>query len=447
MALSRYTFLFTVIALLITPLMAADETGSGENLTPGNFLRPDLVVGDIEVPDSAVMGFPAAGTVSIRNIGPQAAPGVRIEFQLVGAEMASPAIWLHEKTTREIPGLYQDTVPYEVTIPDGIEEGEYLLAVSISTTGVETNLTNNQGISGVPIRIGKSTPKTDRDKADLSVIIDSVSGLNFTPGYPYSLNYTVQNKGSGNAGTFYVGFFLSDDPEIEPSDIKVADEIYYRAGLGMNETGISADLLSTGILPGSYHLGAIIDFTSKVNESDEENNRYLYPEMVTVREPVTVVTDQTLNEIAGFIALKTNSYREYKGLSPLVYDLSLGRVSSAHSQDMAVRSFFSHINPDGLDPTGRARLAGYETSKRLGDGQVRTGIAENIMKISPGYTIGKAYSGFVDPTSPEEVADLMMIEWIDSPEHQVNLVNPTVTNLGVGVAYDGEFFYATQNFY
>jgi len=40
-----------------------------------------------------------------------------------------------------------------------------------------------------------------------------------------------------------------------------------------------------------------------------------------------------------------------------------------------------------------------------------------------------------------------MTEWINSPEHNKNLINPTIEEIGVDVRYDGEFFYATQNFF
>ncbi len=46
-------------------------------------------------------------------------------------------------------------------------------------------------------------------------------------------------------------------------------------------------------------------------------------------------------------------------VEPLAMDWSLTVASRAHSLDMADREFFDHINPDGLNPTQRARAAGY----------------------------------------------------------------------------------------
>ncbi len=114
---------------------------------------------------------------------------------------------------------------------------------------------------------------------------------------------------------------------------------------------------------------------------------------------------------------------------------------------MIRRKYFSHYTPEGIDPTGRAEINGYEVTRRLDDGTIRTGIAENIIRIAAGHTIGKAYTGFVDPTTPEEVANIMMIEWINSPEHNKNLINPTIEKIGIGTRFDGEYFYATQDFF
>lgn len=47
---------------------------------------------------------------------------------------------------------------------------------------------------------------------------------------------------------------------------------------------------------------------------------------------------------------------------PLALSPALTLAARAHSADMALRNFFSHTNPDGLDPTARARAAGYPGS-------------------------------------------------------------------------------------
>jgi len=119
-----------------------------------------------------------------------------------------------------------------------------------------------------------------------------------------------------------------------------------------------------------------------------------------------------------------------------MFDTDLRNLAMDHTSDMIQRAYFSHYTPEGID-----------INRKMDDGSIRTGIAENIIRIASGHTIGKAYTGFVDPTTPEEIADVMMIEWINSPEHNKNLINPTIEKVGIGAKFDGEFFYATQNFF
>lgn len=40
-------------------------------------------------------------------------------------------------------------------------------------------------------------------------------------------------------------------------------------------------------------------------------------------------------------------------------DPILVQVARSHAEDMATRGFYSHINPEGLNPSGRVQLAGY----------------------------------------------------------------------------------------
>src|SRR5262249_9388071 len=64
---------------------------------------------------------------------------------------------------------------------------------------------------------------------------------------------------------------------------------------------------------------------------------------------------------------------------PLALDPSLTLAARAHAQDMATRGFFAHINPDGLDPTGRAVMQGYpgQAGENIAAGYADTDAAHN----------------------------------------------------------------------
>jgi len=75
----------------------------------------------------------------------------------------------------------------------------------------------------------------------------------------------------------------------------------------------------------------------------------------------------------------TNEKRVLYGLEPLEYDLKISNIARSHSLDMANQDYFSHISPNGLNPSDRAELAGFICTKTVGN-LVYSGLAENIFQ-------------------------------------------------------------------
>lgn len=440
-----------IILIIITTGISSAETSNTSPAIPtgvsGLAHTTDVGIHGSFTPQTAETGTPFTAGNQLFNLGPEHAEDIQIDYYLVPFnETNARPIWLHQKTTEVIPAFYDDVVSFTTDLPGGINPGLYTLLTTISTKSVDRNLSNNQYISHTPIQIKRSlNPRTD-GQPDLSVTIDDANPNETAPGYPFTIHYSVFNTGNGSSGTFHVGFYLSPDQIIEPSDIRIWDEVYYSSWPGMAETGSATDIIPSKVQPGSYYLGSIIDFTHMVNEGDEEKNTAVFEDPITIADKKPPVDEKFLSQVSGYIALKTNIYRQYRGLENLTYDPDLSDIARQHSIDMALRNYFAHESPEGTDPSGRADAAKYDNTKRLPDGTIRTGLAENIVKISAGNIIGEGYSGFVDPSNPEAVADVMMIEWISSPEHNKNLVTETIDRIGVGVAYNGEYFYGTQNF-
>ena len=105
-----------------------------------------------------------------------------------------------------------------------------------------------------------------------------------------------------------------------------------------------------------------------------------------------------------------NAERARYGLPPLTAHPILTAVAQAHSQDMATRDFFSHTNPDGLDPCQRMSRAGYNWYA----------CGENIA------------AGF--PT-----AAMVLMIWLNSDGHRANLLSPYFTEVGVGYVQGGHY--------
>lgn len=120
----------------------------------------------------------------------------------------------------------------------------------------------------------------------------------------------------------------------------------------------------------------------------------------------------------------TNKVRREAGLEPLTLNSKLTKVAQGYSQKMAKQDFFSHTAPNGDSVSDRIRAGGYEYSR----------VSENI---AAGYL------------TPESVMD----GWMNSRGHRNNILNPEVTEIGIGYYFrsqdPGEFTYQsywTQNF-
>lgn len=125
----------------------------------------------------------------------------------------------------------------------------------------------------------------------------------------------------------------------------------------------------------------------------------------------------------------TNAARAEKGVPALEPEPTLVEVARGHSDDMLVRGFFEHVNPDGLADSDRVAIRHRRLIGLTG---------ENIwMSTGPG-------AGDID-----KLAYAMMYGergWMNSPGHRANILRPEYTHLGVGVSVRGGEVRATQNF-
>ena len=127
-----------------------------------------------------------------------------------------------------------------------------------------------------------------------------------------------------------------------------------------------------------------------------------------------------MNEIVRL----SNIEREKNGVETLAVDRDLEQAATGHSEEMAKMNYFSHTSP----------VPGRQTpGERIG----LTGInpratGENIAKFGA-YPL-------------DTLAQNAVIGWMNSPPHRKNLLSPTFTHIGVGVARSGKTYYLTQNF-
>jgi len=137
--------------------------------------------------------------------------------------------------------------------------------------------------------------------------------------------------------------------------------------------------------------------------------------------PESTVPTATPAEAEQRMLFLLNRDRRRAGLRPLELDPELETMARAHSRDMLRNDFFAHVSPRSGRLVERAESAGVRYA-RLG---------ENI-----------AVHGDVD------AAEAALLR---SPGHRVNILDPSFTHVGIGIAFgtdtDGERrMYITQNF-
>jgi uncharacterized protein YkwD len=133
-----------------------------------------------------------------------------------------------------------------------------------------------------------------------------------------------------------------------------------------------------------------------------------------------------LEKLEDLVFQKTNQQRLAKGLDPLSQDNELREVARAYSNDMLVRRFFDHTTPDGISFDERI-LERYRHRVRF--------VGENIWCAS-GYNLGKIH----------QIAKEIVDDWMSSPSHRANMLDPDFTHLGVGISGRNGTIRATQEF-
>lgn len=132
-----------------------------------------------------------------------------------------------------------------------------------------------------------------------------------------------------------------------------------------------------------------------------------------------------LGRIEQLVFQLVNRERARAGCTEVRYDDRLAEMARLHSANMKQFSFFAHVDLDGLDPMGRKVRHYPELFAER--------VAENI---------ATAFG-----SSEAVIASSLMTNWMHSPGHRRNILDPAFTHIGVGiVAGVGEKLYATQDF-
>jgi uncharacterized protein YkwD len=131
--------------------------------------------------------------------------------------------------------------------------------------------------------------------------------------------------------------------------------------------------------------------------------------------------DEVLERVNDYRSMGFNcdSEGQFDATGPLTTQPNLRCAARLHSQDMAMRDYFAHDNPDGDGPSERMDAAGYM-----------------------GGTWGENIA--MGQRTPQQVVD----GWMESDGHCSNIMREQFTQIGVGFfqGSDRSAFYWTQNF-
>jgi uncharacterized protein YkwD len=142
-----------------------------------------------------------------------------------------------------------------------------------------------------------------------------------------------------------------------------------------------------------------------------------------------------------------NGERRKHGLSLLTWDNKLSSIARKHSQDMAMRNYFSHDTPEGHGFSYRYSQAGYSCAVH-GQGNIYYTGAENIFQNNL-YDRVVFIDGVAnyDWNTVRKIAESTVQGWMNSRGHRKNILTPYWTSEGIGVALSpDDKVYITQNF-
>ena len=102
---------------------------------------------------------------------------------------------------------------------------------------------------------------------------------------------------------------------------------------------------------------------------------------------------------------RTCGDRQYPPADPVAWNAALGKAALAHSRSMAELRYFGHVEKNGSTVADRARLAGYRFQR----------VGENI-------------------ASGQDTAADAVKDWLESPGHCANIMQPSHTEMGSAFA-------------
>jgi uncharacterized protein YkwD len=189
-------------------------------------------------------------------------------------------------------------------------------------------------------------------------------------------------------GMGYLAYTWNESFVVSKGDLR---EVVARCRSDRRSLGMSPQFRDVGIGVSEYRGSLLYTFLFGWHQGD-----FFARETAPLRD---------LEAVRAEMLKRVNAARRSAGLPPLRRSPDLDRAAQEHAGDLLRRGYYKHVSPEGSTPLSRASAAGYRADL----------IAENLHQR----------------TGPIEA---VMDDWLRSPAHRRNLLDPGASDLGVGLA-------------
>ncbi|MCX7710548.1 MAG: SafA/ExsA family spore coat assembly protein [Clostridia bacterium] len=163
------------------------------------------------------------------------------------------------------------------------------------------------------------------------------------------------------------------------------------------------------VQPGDSMWKIAVKFQVGLSEIKSLNPQIKNPAMIYPGQKLTIPNISDVKAIENEVIRLVNAERSKNGLPPMKANWELSRVARYKSQDMLNKGYFSHTSPTYGSPFKMMETFGIRFSAA----------GENI-------------------AMGQRTAQEVMTGWMNSPGHRANILNPSYTEIGVGLAKNAQ---------
>lgn len=148
-----------------------------------------------------------------------------------------------------------------------------------------------------------------------------------------------------------------------------------------------------------------VKYETGISEILAKNPQIKNPSLIYPGQKITIPDQSSVKTLEAEVIRLVNVERSKKGLQALTADWEISRVARYKSQDMINKKYFSHTSPTFGSPFKMLESFGIRFSSA----------GENI-----------AYG--------QQTPLAVMNSWMNSAGHKANILSPSYTHIGVGLA-------------